>query len=158
MIASAVLANQCIYYSADIVLLHQYYFINLFLRQPTTGEHLQGHLSNLGLVDSSSTSFGTWARHIMLIIMKYRSVQVAKFVLLWSHSSYSFFQSDMSLLVHCPMVPSLVCRRVDLLLRQSMYRKHDFAVVLGTIPDILLGFTFIELVRFQEHLISLICC
>jgi len=76
MIASAVLANQCIYCSADIVLLHQYYFINLFLRQPTTGEHLQGHLSNLGLVDSSSTSFGTWARHIMLIIMKYRSVKL----------------------------------------------------------------------------------
>jgi hypothetical protein len=39
-----------------------------------------------------------------------------------------------------------------------MYRKHDFAVLLGTIPDILLEFTFIELVRFQEHLISLICC
>src|SRR5882762_9838013 len=146
MIASAVLANQCIYCSADIVLLHQYSFINQFLRQPTiqySGENLQGHLSNLGLVDSSSTSFGTWARHIMLIIMKYRSVHVAKYVLLWSHSSYSFFQSDMSLLVHCPMVPSLVCRRVDLLLRQLMYGKHDFAVLLGTIPDILLNKRFL---------------
>jgi hypothetical protein len=81
MIASAVLANQCIYCSADIVLLHQYSFINQFLRQPTiqySGEHLQGHLSNLGLVDSSSTSFGTWARHIMLIIMKYRTCKIPR--------------------------------------------------------------------------------
>jgi hypothetical protein len=73
--------NQCIYCSTDIVLLHQYSFINQFLKQPTIqypAEYLQGHFGNLRLADSSSISFGTWARHIMLIIMDYRSAQVAK--------------------------------------------------------------------------------
>ena len=150
--------NQCIYCSTDIVLLHQYSFINQFLKQPTIqypAEYLQGHFGNLRLADSSSISFGTWARHIMLIIMDYRSAQVAKFLLLWSHSSYSFFQTDMSLLVHCSMAPKLQCIRVNLLLRRSMYRKHDFAVLLCTIPDIFLQFSFTELVRYQEYLF---CC
>src|ERR1700722_16514584 len=145
--------NQCIYCSTDIVLLHQYSFINQFLKQPTIqypAEYLQGHFGNLRLADSSSISFGTWPRHIMLIIMDYRSAQVAKFLLLWSHSSYSFFQTDMSLLVHCSMTPKLQCIRVNLLLRRSMYRKHDFAVLLCTIPDIFLQFSFTELVGYQE--------
>ena len=66
--------NQCIYCSTNIVLLHQYSFINQFLKQPTIqypAEYLQGHFGNLRLADSSSISFGTWARHIMLIIMHY---------------------------------------------------------------------------------------
>ena len=79
-------------------------------------------------------------------------------MLLWSHSSYSFFQTDMSLLVHCPVVPHLQCIKVNLLLRRSMYRKHDFAVLLCSIQEVSPEFTFTELVQYQEHLFCLFCC
>ena len=96
-------------------------------------------------------TFKIYAYHLA----QYRLAYVVEFIFHWSNHICYFVSQNMWMLINFDLTPQQHCQRAYLTMCQSLYYKHDFAII-STVNGLSANYVVAGFVKYYENILCLI--
>src|SRR5882757_4339304 len=96
-------------------------------------------------------TFKIYAYHLS----QYRLVYVIEFIFHWSNHICYFVSQNMWMLINFDLTPQQLCQRAYLTMCQSLYYKHDFAII-SIVNGLSANYVVVGFVKYYENILCLI--